>query len=266
MSLSWAEQEELHELLPRLGASDDHMLGLEEQETEKTQNSKFSKEGWRLALNELSKILSGAKVHGQAMYYSGDLLSLVFQAAGILQSLDLSESSALLVGEERPKTMNAIASLAMKFHSQTLHMKSDFVGVDPVREAMLLKLAEWQVLPTADHWLSVFESRLSALKSETARLGVAKQLYQRSLWTASMALFQGQGRARRLASSHFALSCYEAGKVRQLSLSVPELVWVLGLAKESDIVDLQDDIQHAEAIIAASIASAASIQPETQSV
>ena len=91
------------------------MLGLEEQETEKTQNSKFSKEGWRLALNELSKILSGAKVHGQAMYYSGDLLSLVFQAAGILQSLDLSESSALLVGEERPKTMNAIASLAMKF-------------------------------------------------------------------------------------------------------------------------------------------------------
>ncbi len=266
MSLSWAEQEELHELLHRLGASDDHMLGLEEQETEKTQNSKFSKEGWRLALNELSKILSGAKVHGQAMYYSGDLLSLVFQAAGILQSLDLSESSALLVGEERPKTMNAIASLAMKFHSQTLHMKSDFVGVDPVREAMLLKLAEWQVLPTADHWLSVFESRLSALKSETARLGVAKQLYQRSLWTASMALFQGQGRARRLASSHFALSCYEAGKVRQLSLSVPELVWVLGLAKESDIVDLQDDIQHAEAIIAASIASAASIQPETQAV
>ena len=270
MSLSWAEQEELHELLHRLGASDDHMLGLEEQETEKTQNSKFSKEGWRLALNELSKILSGAKVHGQAMYYSGDLLSLVFQAAGILQSLDLSESSALLVGEERPKTMNAIASLAMKFHSQTLHMKSDFVGLDPVREATLLKLAQWQVLPTADHWLSVFESRLSALKSETARgTRVAKQLYQRSLWTASMALFQGQGgqgRARRLASSHFALSCYEAGKVRQLSLSVPELVWVLGLAKESDIVDLQDDIQHAEATIAASIASAASCQPETQSV
>jgi len=118
MSLSWAEQEELHELLHRLGAS-------EEQETEKTQNSM-------------------AKAHNQAMYYSGDVLCLVFQAAGILQSLDLSESFALLVGEERPKTMNAIASLAMKFHSQSLHMKSDFVGLDPVREATLLKLAQWQ--------------------------------------------------------------------------------------------------------------------------
>lgn len=241
--LSTEELDELDERLHRLGASDDHLLGLEEQESGKVDSS-WLEERWSEILQDFSQLLSRVKVHDHPIS-SGDFLILIFQAIGILQSLDLSECPRLLEGH--PRTITALCSLAMKFHSQLLHMNSD-LPPDPVYEGMLLKLAKWQVVPTTDHWLSIFETRLSTLKPSMSQ--VAKQLYQRSLWTASMAVFRGQfGTARSLASSHFLLSCHEAGKMRQLSVSIDELVWILGLAHENHIVELQSDIKHAEAIV-----------------
>ena len=244
LMLSTKELDELDERLHRLGASDDHLLGLEEQESEEVDSSWLEEFRWSEILQDFSQFLSRVKVNGHPIS-SGDFLSLIFQAIGILQSLDLAECTYDLL--EDPRTITALCSLAMKFHSQLLHMNSD-LPPDPVYEGMLLKLAKWQVVPTTDHWLSIFELRLSTLKPSMSQ--VAKQLYQRSLLTASMAVFRGQfGKARSLASSHFLLSCHEAGKMRQLSVSIDELVWILGLAHENQIVELQSDIKHAEAVV-----------------
>jgi len=243
--LSTEELDELDERLHRLGASNDHLQGLEEQESGKVELPSWLEERWSEILQDFSQLLSRVKVYGHPIS-SGDFLSLIFQAMGILQSLDLSGDHPRLL-EDHPRIITALCSLAMKFHSQLLHMNSD-LAPDPVYEGMLLKLAKWQVLPTTDHWLSIFETRLSTLKPSMSQ--VAKQLYQRSLWTASMAVFRGQcGTARSLASSHFLLSCHEAGKIRQLSVSIDELVWILGLAHENQIVELQSDIKHAEAVV-----------------
>ena len=105
---------------------------------------------------------------------------------------------------------------------------------------------------------------LKASSHGPGSVSLGTSLYERSLRTARAAILKGApGSARRFASSHFALSCSEAGKNGYLHLEVDELVWVLGFASESDLSDLQDDIQRAHQV--AKEADAA-VQKEMRSI
>lgn len=145
-------------------------------------------------------------------------------------------------------------------------MRFNLAGLDPVLEMKLFGLAGFQLQPSAEQFLSIYGSRVMILKASShgpGSVSLGTSLYERSLQTARAAILKGApGSARRFASSHFALSCSEAGK-SGLHLEVDELVWVLGFASESDLSDLQDDIQRAHQV--AEEADAA-VQKEMRSI
>lgn len=116
----------------------------------------------------------------------------MLQAAGILEALNLCDNSKWLAPGELAKTMETIASIAIKFLSQEVHVRGNLrrgprparrdgvsSGPDPLREVgqqaspasqslqvAFLKQCNWQIVITVDNWLALFESRRLACPSD----------------------------------------------------------------------------------------------------
>eukprot|EP00435_Cladocopium_sp_Y103_P043300 s561_g12.t1 len=266
MSLPWLTEDVL-ELLHRMSCSTDHICHMGDQcaQAESVKIVKpLSEQIWREAVGEVFQILSEVRVHRvhgqeaqepQELHHERplghalnpeDFHALLFSSSAILQALpDLPRCC-----KTRSRTLTGVVSLALKNYNQLLHMQVNLSG-DPVLEMKLFGLAGFQVQPSAEQFLSIYGSRVMILKASTHGPGsasIGRWLYERSLQTAKAAILkEAPGSARRLASSHFALSCSEAGK-NGLHLEVDELVWVLGFASKADIADLQDDIQRAHQV------------------
>jgi len=263
MSLPWLT-EDAQEMLHRMSCSTDHILSMGAQ-CAQAENVKFPEQIWRGAVGELCQILSGVRVDGQRLRH--DIFdSLLFSSSAILQAIlsDLGVVPWLL--KAWSGTLTGVVSLAVKNYDPLLHMRFNLAGLDPVLEMKLFGLAGFQLQPSAEQFLSIYGSRVMILKASShgpGSVSLGTSLYERSLQTARAAILKGApGSARRFASSHFALSCSEAGK-SGLHLEVDELVWVLGFASESDLSDLQDDIQRAHQV--AEEADAA-VQKEMRSI
>ena len=249
MTLPWLT-EGIEEVLHRMSCSTDHILCMDAQ-CAQTENVKPLKEIWRRGVGKLFQILSRVRVDGRGLRH--DIFdSLLFSSSAILESI-LSDPQVVPCLEKAwSRTLIGVVSLAVKNYDQLLHRCFNLPGLDPVLEMKLFGLAGFQVQPSAEQFLSMFGSRVMILKASTHGPGSAslgRSLYERSLQTARAAILkEAPGSARPFASSHFAVSCHEFGKSGYLHLEVDELVWVLGFASESDIEDLQDDIQRAHQV------------------